>query len=446
MRLRNYLIKLIFTVIVICTSLINIKTSFAQVQAKDTASAATAVDTASAVKETANTASSSGISSASEPLISTAVDTTAFSQAEQAKPEVDRSPLYKSASYYLLLFFLGCIFIGIIGKILRVYELSREMQGRKSRFDWRRLQGVLFAIALIAGMYGVYWSYTVQGSMGIHESATVHGERIDFMFNITLIITTIVFILTHILLFGFSFKYRGSEKKKAYYYPHNNAVERLWTIVPAIVLTVLVLLGFFTWRSITNVSEADQKKALNIEVIGQQFKWNLRYAGADNQFGLRNYKLITATNAMGIDFKDSKSWDDKFTDTLMIPVNRPVRVNIGSKDVLHSFYIPDFRVQMNAVPGMVTNFQFTPRFTTEEMREKRNNPSYNYILLCAKICGSAHYNMQKVVLVVTEKEYAEWIAKQKLFYNDDVKKEMQTAEQKKTVQQNNIVLNTKLKK
>ena len=439
MRLRIFFtVKSIVTFIVICALFVNIKTSFAQSKDTTIASITSATDTAAAIKEAANAAS--GTSSANEPLISTEVDTSAYAQtAISNKPEVDKSPLFKSASYYFLLFFLVCVFIGIIGKILKVYELSREMQGKKSRFDWRKVQGILFAIALIVGLYGVYWCYTVQGPMGVHESGSVHGEQIDFMFNITLIITTIVFILTHILLFGFSFKYRGSKEKKAYFYPHNNAVERIWTILPAIVLTVLVLFGFFTWRNITNVSEADQKKALNIEVIAEQFKWNLRYAGNDNAIGVRNYKLTTPTNALGIDFKDRKSWDDKLTDTIMIPVNRPVRVTIGSKDVLHGFYIPNMRVHIYAVPGMPTYFQFTPRYTTEQMRDRTNNPAFNYTLLCSQICGIGHFNMQKNVNVVSEREYEAWIARQKLFYNDDVKKELQMAEQKKAANQTNKV-------
>jgi cytochrome c oxidase subunit 2 len=377
------------------------------------------------------------------PLISTAVDTVArYKNLQPIVEAKDYSEAYRSGAYYLLMFFLLCIFIAIIGKILKVYEISHEMQGHKSKFDTRRINGVLLGIALFAGIYGVYWSYAVQGPMSIHESASVHGLDIDFMFKITLILTTIVFILTHIALFGFSFKYRGSENRKAYFYPHNNSLERIWTIIPAIVLTVLVLLGFFTWRGITNVSLEDQKKAINIEVTGEQFKWSLRYAGADNQIGTRNYKLTTPTNGLGIDFKDQKSWDDKLVSEIVIPVNKPVRITINSKDVLHSYYMPDFRVQMNAVPGMPTYFQFTPRLTTEQVRIERNNPEYDYVLLCAKICGAGHYNMQAKVRVVSEAEYATWIAKQALYYNDDVKKELQLVEKKATDENNNIALNT----
>ena len=437
MRLREiFNIRTVAALLVICTITVMSNTLFAQVQDSTVSSTTAAIDTAakSAVSE---------LSPSNVPLISTAVDTVARYKDMQPLVEAkDYSEAYRSGSYYLLMFFLLCIFVAIIGKILKVYEISREMQGQKSKFDSRRINGVLLGLTLLIGIYGVYWSYSVQGPMSIHESASVHGLDIDFMFNITLILTTIVFILTHIALFGFSFKYRGSENRKAYFYPHNNSLERIWTIIPAIVLTVLVLLGFFTWRNITNVSPEDQKKAINIEVTGEQFKWSLRYAGADNQIGTRNYKLTTPTNGLGIDFKDQKSWDDKLVSEIVIPVNKPVRFTIGSKDVLHSFYLPDFRVQMNAVPGMPTYFQFTPRLTTAQVREERNNPEYDYVLLCAKICGAGHYNMQAKVTVVSEAEYATWLAKQPLYYNDDVKRELQLVDKKAADKNNNIALNT----
>ena len=437
MRLREFFnIRTVAALLIICALTVTYSAADARVQDSTISSTTAAIDTAAK-------SVSADLSPSSAPLISTAVDTVArYANMQPLAETKDYSESYKSASYYVLMFLLFCIFIAIIGKILKVYELSREMQGVKPSFNGRRIQGVLLGIFLIFGIYGVYWSYSVQGPMSMHESASEHGLDIDFMFNTTLIITTIVFILTHIALFGFSFKYRGSENRKAYFYPHNNALERIWTIVPAIVLTVMVLLGFFTWRGITNISEEDQKKAINIEVTGEQFKWTLRYAGSDNQIGNRNYKLTTATNGLGIDFKDQKSWDDKLVGEIVIPVNKAVRVIINSKDVLHSFYLPDFRVQMNAVPGMPTTFQFTPRLTTAQMREKRNNPKYDYVLLCAKICGAGHYNMQAKVTVVSDAEYAAWLAKQPLYYNDDVKRELQLVESKRTEDVKKIALNT----
>ena len=437
MRLREiFKIRTVVALLITCALTVTYSASEARVQDSTISSTSAAIDTA--LK-----AASADLLPSSAPLISTEVDTVArYANMQPLAETKDYSESYKSASYYALMFLLLCVFIAVIGKILKVYELSREMQGIKPSFNVRRVQGVIFGIFLILGIYGVYWSYSVQGPMSMHESASEHGLDIDLMFKTTLIITTIVFILTHIALFGFSFKYRGSENRKAYFYPHNNALERIWTIVPAIVLTVMVLLGFFTWRGITNVSEEDQKKAINIEVTGEQFKWTLRYAGSDNQIGYRNYKLTTATNGLGIDFKDQKSWDDKLVGEIVIPVNKAVHVIINSKDVLHSFYLPDFRVQMNAVPGMPTTFQFTPRLTTAQMREKRNNPKYDYVLLCAKICGAGHYNMQAKVTVVSEAEYATWLAKQPLYYNDDVKRELQLVESKKTEEVNKLALNT----
>jgi cytochrome c oxidase subunit 2 len=125
---------------------------------------------------------------------------------------------------------------------------------------------------------------------------------------------------------------------------------------------------------------------------------------------------------------------------IVLPVNYPVRFTINSKDILHSFYMPAFRAQINAVPGMPTYFQFTPKYTTEEMRAKTNDPKFNYLLLCAKICGPGHYNMQKAVRVVTVQEYKEWLAKQQFFYNEDVKKEIQMADQKQAAEGNKLAL------
>ena len=424
MSLRKVLIPAVYSVVLVFA----LSLTSAKAQNQDS----------TAVSITSATDSATATNSVQVPtLISTDVDTTKLSwnqgdgqgnPVEIAKPEKDLTSEYKSAAYYTLLFFLFCVFIGIVGKALRAYELTRSIQGKGQGINWYRVQSVLFAITLIAGLYGTYWSFQHHGSLINTISGTLHGAKIDFMFNITLGITRTVFVLTHIALIGFTFKYVGSEKRKAYFYPHNDTLERVWTIVPAIVLTVLVLLGFFTWRGITNISEEDQKKALNIEVTGEQFKWTVRYAGADNQVGLRNYKLITPTNGLGIDFTDKKSWDDLLAGEIVLPVNRPVRFSINAKDVLHSFYIPDFRVQMNAVPGMPTYFQFTPSITTAEMREKTNIPNYDYVLLCAKICGSGHYNMQAKLKVVSDKEYKDWLTKQTLYYNDDVKKQMQSAQ------------------
>jgi cytochrome c oxidase subunit 2 len=297
------------------------------------------------------------------------------------------------------------------------------MNGKYNPFANNTFQSALLFIFLVVFLYGVYWSYVHWGAAYWRSAVTEHGERIDTMFIITTAITTFVLVITHILLMTFTFLYRMRAKRQAYYYPHNNAIEKLWTIVPAVVLTVLVLFGFFTWRSITNIPEDLQKSALQVEVLGEQFQWNVRYAGSDGIIGKRNYKMTTPTNPYGIDFNDKNSWDDIQGSEIWLPVNKPVRFHIVSKDIIHSFYIPDFRVQINAVPGMTNYFQFTPTVTTEEMRDRLGDYNYDFVMLCKKICGSGHYNMQKKVVVVTEEKYKEWLAKQNKYFTEDLQKE-----------------------
>jgi cytochrome c oxidase subunit 2 len=291
--------------------------------------------------------------------------------------------------------------------------------------------GICCAIFLVAGGYGAYWSLTVQGSMSLPEAASVHGVAIDDMFTVTTVLTMIVFVITQVLLFGFAFVYRGSDKRKAYFYPHNNTIEKVWTVIPAIVLTILVVFGFFTWQKVMDYTE--KKGDLNIEITGHQFQWELRYPGPDGKLGAVNYTLVTGLNKLGIDYKDRNSFDDLQADTLVLPVNKSIRLNIHAQDVIHSVFMPHFRVQLNAVPGLPTFFKFTPTITTAEMRTNTDNPKFEYTLYCNKICGGAHYNMQKVVRVVTQAEYQDWIAKQKPYLTDQLKKELKMAAVKPSV-------------
>lgn len=359
-------------------------------------------------------------------IITAFANTSAFAQAaaaETAKKPVDMGPVYKSVIFYTMAFLLLCLFIAIIGKALKVYELTREAQDKPKGINWNTVNAVLFALFLIVGLYGVYWEYTVHGNMILPEAASEHGKKIDEMFNITLILTTIVFIVTHILLFAFAYFYKYTNKRKAYYYPHNNTIERIWTIVPALVLTILVLMGFLTWRSIFYKIEDPNNKPISIEVTSSQFAWAIRYAGADGVVGVKNYKLINSINALGIDFKDKNTLDDQAADEMVIPVNKPVRLILNSKDVIHSFFMPHFRVQLNTVPGMTLYFEFTPTITTEEMKAKTNDPTFKYLFLCNKICGDGHYKMQKEVRVVSMAEYEAWLKEQPTYLTDDLRKE-----------------------
>jgi cytochrome c oxidase subunit 2 len=347
--------------------------------------------------------------------------------------------MWLGVGYYVLLFLVLCFVIAIVGKILRVYDLTQQIQNKKI-INWNNIMGTICILFLVVGGYGAYWSFTNQGSMSLPEAASIHGVKIDDMFMTTTIITMIVFVITQFLLFWFLFRYRGSDKRKAYFLPHNNTIEKVWTIIPAIVLTVLVVFGFFTWQEITNTTEV--KGDINIDVTGHQFKWELRYPGKDGKLGHKDYTLTVGSNKLGIDYKDRNSFDDLQADTMVLPVNKSIRLNIFAQDVIHSVYMPHFRVQLNAVPGLPTYFKFTPTITTLEMRSRTDNPKFEYLLYCNKVCGANHYNMQEVVRVVSQEEYNEWIARQKPYLNDALKKELKMADnQKKNTLQNRLALN-----
>jgi len=358
----------------------------------------------------------------------------------------DATPLppvdWMGIGYYVLLFLILCFVVAIIGKILKVYDLTQQIQSKKP-LNWNNVMGTICVLFLVVAGYGAYWSITEQGSMGLPEAASIHGVKIDNMFTTTTIIIMIVFVITQVCLFWFLFQYRSTGNRKAYFLPHNNTIEKVWTIIPAIVLTVLVVFGFFTWQEITNSTDGKGESSINIDVTGHQFEWLFRYPGADGKLGRKDYKLYTANNNLGVDFKDKNSFDDLKADTLVLPVNQSVRLNIFAQDVIHSVYMPHFRVQLNAVPGLPTFFRFTPTITTADMRIKTGDSKFEYLLYCNKICGMAHYNMQRVVRVVSASEYSAWLATQKPYLSDGLKKELKIAatQEKKNISQNRLALN-----
>ncbi len=260
---------------------------------------------------------------------------------------------------------------------------------------------ILFAVFL-AWDYMNHAKYVLLG-----DSASAHGIDLDKMMVNTIIITFIVFVITQILLFAFTYLFRGRPGNVASHYHDNTKLELIWTGIPAVVLAFLVIRGVMVWGDIHKPAGPD---ALQVELVGQQFNWNVRYSGEDNKLGRANYKLIGGDNNLGIDFKDVAAKDDKVMPAavLTLPKGRAVHVNVRAKDVLHGVYMPHFRVQVYAVPGMPTKFTFTPITTTEEMRAQTGNKDFNYEMACSQLCGSAHYNMRLQINVVTEEEYQKW--------------------------------------
>lgn len=327
--------------------------------------------------------------------------------------------------FYSLLLVSGVLIFAVINKTIKALELTQVLNGKEITTKWNKINGYVFLLFGIGFFAAITWEFLVHGSQLLPEAASEHGVKTDNLFNITLILTGIVFVLTHIVLFYFAYKYKGSGKKKAFFYPHNDKLELYWTLIPAIVLAILVIGGWKTW---TNITKPAPVEALTLDVTAKQFGWIVRYPGEDKKLGTKTFKLVNDVNETGVNFNDANAKDDYFTREIYLPVNQPVNFIFGARDVIHSAYMPHFRAQMNCVPGMPTTFWFTPTITTAQMREKVGDPKFDYILLCAKICGSAHYNMQMKIVVVSDKEYKEWLAQQKPYYTEETAKQITEAE------------------
>ena len=247
------------------------------------------------------------------------------------------------------------------------------------------------------------------------ESASIQGEKVDQMIWITLIVTGIVFVITQVLLFWFAYKYQENDNRKVFFFAHSTKLELIWTAIPAITLTVLVVFGLRNWFFFTGEAP---KNAMVVEVTGKQFGWIFRYPGKDAVFGKKYYKNIDpAVNSVGIVWDDKLAQDDILTEqTMYVVKGTPVKLIIGSRDVIHDVGLSHFRLKMDAVPGIPTTMWFTPKFTTAEMKEKTGNPNFAYEISCDQICGNGHYSMKGIVEVVTQEEYDMWMAKQKAQY------------------------------
>ncbi len=352
-----------------------------------------------------------------------------------------------------LLVLLCVILIGIIVvQIGKVTELASKIRGEEEAQERsNRTQGgylMLFMVVFLLActISAVYYKNSMLW-YGPNESASAHGSSIDYIFNITLFFTGIVFFITQILLFYFAYKYRARRGGKAAYISHNNRLEVIWTAIPAVVMTFLVVGGLDAWNDVM-ADVGEDEDYIEIEGTGYQFAWHLRYPGPDGKLGARDYKMISATNPLGQVWTDEKNHDDFHPSEIVLPVDKKVRVRITSRDVLHNFYLPHFRVKMDAVPGMPTYFVFTPTKTTEEYRQQlgaldeNGQPRYpewhepvdpedpegplkyedfNFELACAELCGKGHYSMRRVVRIVSEAEYKNWLSEQQSYYESTIK-------------------------
>jgi cytochrome c oxidase subunit 2 len=317
-------------------------------------------------------------------------------------------------TFIILILLLGFL---ITFQIAKASEYVSVMRGEeKSRKQTNRINGFLLLTFLVLGLIGVYYCNEKYGGkiLQFGSSASDHGHDVDNMLKITIVITGIVFIITQIILFWFAYKYQESDNRKAYFYPHNNKLEVLWTAVPAIVLTVMVGFGLYYWFRITGEAPAN---AMQVEVTGSQFKWEFRYPGKDKVLGKKYFKRIDegANNPLGQLWEDSANKDDIYIvqEDLHLVVNKPVRLIINAKDVIHDVGLSHFRLKMDAVPGTPTTMWFTPTKTTKQMKIDTGDPDFVYEISCDQMCGQGHYKMRGTIVVESQEEFDFWMAKQK---------------------------------
>ena len=343
-----------------------------------------------------------------------------------------------TAYLVILVIILFGVAVWQINKVFKLLQPAKSEDSEVATDKDNETQGYM----MLAFVFFIYWilayCFWKWGNVLLPVAASEHGLEIDQLMLITMVVIFVVGIITQWLLHYFAFVYRGSKDKKALFYAENHRLEFIWTIIPVIVLAVLIIYGLFTWTDIMSFDEDDDPMV--VELYAYQFDWRARYGGLDNTLGEANVRLIEGINQLGVDVSDPNAQDDKVVTELHLPIGKKVLFKMRAQDVLHSAYMPHFRAQMNCVPGMITQFAYTPNITTKDMRleedviakvkyineirtaknidliakgeEALEMYDFDFLLLCNKICGSNHFNMQMNIIVETEEEFNIWISEQ----------------------------------
>ena len=317
----------------------------------------------------------------------------------------------------LIIVLLVVLVFVIVYQIGRTSELAALINGQeKANQRTNKTIATLLVVFFVLGMYGIWKCNDYFKDKMLPIAACKTGVNYDKMFMDTIWVTGIVFFATQAVLFWFAYKYQASEKRKSsYFFSHDNKLEMIWTTVPAIAMTILVVIGLKNWFEVTAPAPDN---ATTIEIVGKQFNWIIRYPGKDNELGVRDFRKINdANNILGLDWTDPHNMDDIISQQEMhLVVNKPVKLVIGSRDVIHDVGLPHFRLKMDAVPGIATTLCFTPSITTDSMKKITGNPNFVYEIACDQLCGRGHYSMRGVIFVETQAQYDAWIAKQQTYY------------------------------
>ncbi len=399
--------------------------------------------------------------------------------------------------------FIVVLIIISIAQIAKMYQITSSISKKREEDispGTNRINANLLLFFMIALFVTFIWQLIAFKDVLLPVPASEHGALTDRLFNINWLILIPAFFIVNFLLFFFAWKYRYNKERKALYLAHNNTLEMVWTIIPSIVLVFIIIYGLVTWNKIMDDPSED---AIQVELYSKQFDWTARYAGSDGVMGEASFSVISPSNPLGLiteetldeqieelnkeikrleerianeiipdgrvkELKErigmrkrqrarvinyrqsgadfSTALDDKVVrGEFHIPVGKEVNFQIRSRDVIHSAYMPHFRAQMNAVPGMTTQFTFVPTITTDSMRSILDDEEFNFVLLCNKVCGSAHYNMQMDIIVDSEADYKKWLDEQKTFASvlgldqepSFAEEEMEESEEESKIAQNN---------
>jgi cytochrome c oxidase subunit 2 len=378
----------------------------------------------------------------------------------------------------ILVIVLAIIAIVQLTKVYEFTRALRKSKEEDISPADNKLQANLMLVWMIVFFIGTLVLYVRYGDY-LPESASEHGKDVDWLMSINLWMITIMFFIVNAMLFIVSWKYYYRKDRKAKFFLHDNKLEMIWTLVPGVSMAFIIVFGLITWNKITgpasegallvevyskqfdwtarypgdnnefgaanyNLISTDNAMGIvtkekvqakldqidaDIESIKSQLEENKKvpvmpesYVETlqDKIYRLERHKqrildIGEYKTAAGVSDWEAGNDDKMVKGEMHIPLGKEIEFIFRSQDVIHSAYMPHFRAQMNTVPGVPTRFKMTPTISTKEMRQKLGNEEFDYILLCNKICGAAHFNMQMTVVVDTPEEYEVWLKGQKEF-------------------------------
>ena len=387
--------------------------------------------------------------------------------------------------FILLVVVLAIIAIAQLTKVYDLSRTLRNSREEEVSAADNRVNANAWIVWMFVFFGSVIYLYAKYGDY-LPESASEHGVAVDKLMSLNIWLITIVFFIVNYLLFTFANKYRFNPNRKAKFFAHDNRLEMLWTLVPGVTMAFIIVYGLITWNNMTGPASAEAMQielySKQFDWTARYPGENKMFGAADyNLIGTTNAmglvtkegvaqkiaeidhnieateKSIAEGKAKGtmpdsymesledqlyklkrhkqriLDLKENElngqsQWMSGADDRIVkgefhIPVGQEVEFVFRSQDVIHSAYMPHFRAQMNTVPGVPTRFKMKPTITTAEMRQKLGNDKFDYLLLCNKVCGAAHFNMKMTIVVDTPEDYAAWLAEQKTFGGESSKKE-----------------------